>query len=347
MSVKTYQHWFHIFGADGDLIKEYNYAEDDFYSSSWFSYANTCGLGFDTISSWQNTISITRINNDYTLEFIKSTDFPDTCDIGMAFPLKDGGYFLSVLYGQDPSKAGDSVFMKLDRYGAITWQKENPSHLNTRSQWWQKDLREPWTTTNDGGYLLAISGYEWGTEDEQYYYLFIKLTQDGTIQWEKKHYCNDSIRSFCDIIQTQDNGYALSGYGYSANNEERTILLKLNFNGDVEWYNENDSPYGLPGEPNHIIQCEDGSFLIIQNGEMYFDNKQKKAIYNGIVFVRIGKNGEERISERILDLPEGVFDAVPSKDGGCFILGSRKPAWNEDDVSWKFWVIKTDKNGYF
>ena len=111
--------------------------------------------------------------------------------------------------------------------------------------------------TFDGGYIIAGSTKSFGAGD--YDFLILKLTSDGTLEWQKTFgdYLDDYANS---IQQTNDGGYIIAGrlaiYGTGRN----IWIIKLSSDGNVEWQKFHGDP--LQCEANSIQQTNDGGYIV-------------------------------------------------------------------------------------
>ncbi|HUM53537.1 MAG TPA: hypothetical protein PK431_17085, partial [Chitinophagales bacterium] len=163
----------------------------------------------------------------------------------------DGGYILGGGSESDISsektedKRGccfDYWILKLSTNGTIEWQKTIGGYNDAE---YVKSIQQ----TTDGGYILGgssgsnISGEKTDSCRGYKDYWVIKLTANGTMEWQKtiggKEYDN-----FYSIKQTTDNGYILGGSSSSNVATEKTDscrgyndywIIKLSSNGTVEW----------------------------------------------------------------------------------------------------------------
>jgi uncharacterized delta-60 repeat protein len=130
----------------------------------------------------------------------------------------DGGYIVAGL------GSGDILVLKLDSDGTIEWQKTYGGPLWDEAHSIQK--------TNDGGYIVAGYTESFGAGNGDIWVL--KLTSDGTIEWQKTYggYNGDEAHT---IHQTSDGGYIVAGSTDSYGAGERDFLvLKLSSNGDID-----------------------------------------------------------------------------------------------------------------
>jgi len=157
--------------------------------------------------------------------------------------LADGGY---VVAGQTYSVNGDvegnhggSDFwlLRLDMIGDIIWAK---CYGGTNSE-----VGAFVKSTADGGFVLAGGSYSsdgdlsenQGSSD----LWFIKLTADGTLDWQKNYGGSGFDRAF-SIEQTTNQGFILAGFTESSDGDVTGYhsaydawIVKLDEQGDLEW----------------------------------------------------------------------------------------------------------------
>ncbi|WDF64300.1 T9SS type A sorting domain-containing protein [Flavobacterium sp. KACC 22763] len=208
---------------------------------------------------WQKSIGGTK--NDFGRKIIKTSD---------------GGY-ISAGYTMSNDKDiinnhgnTDIIVIKLSSTGTIQWQKTyGGSNSDTASAIQQ---------TLDGGYIIAgttssndgdVTGYKGGYSD----YWIIKISNDGTIEWQKC-FGGTNTDSGSDVQQTADGGYIVCG---SASSNDGDVsgnhmgngastdywVVKLTNTGSIMWQKCYGSNYE---EILHSIKLtSDGGFIL--NGE--------------------------------------------------------------------------------
>jgi hypothetical protein len=138
-------------------------------------------------------------------------------------------------------------------------------------------------------------------------------------QWDKV-LMNGSGES---VIQTIDGGYAVAGQS-----DEKSVLIKTNSRGDVEWsrtYGEVDQPYRALS----VIQTTDGGYAlgcISRSGFNFFktDSAGNMEWSKGFFY---GSND-------VIEFPS----IIQTKDGGYFLTGGCIPGNSG-------FIVKTDENG--
>jgi hypothetical protein len=180
----------------------------------------------------------------------------------------DGGY---VVAGWSSSNDGDVSgnhnsqdcwVVKLSSIGAIEWQKSLGGSGYDGANYIQQ--------TSDGGYVVAgwsqsndydVSGNH-GGED----YWIVKLTNTGTIEWQKS--LGGSVRDISvDIDQTNDGGYIVGGFSESNDGDVSgnhgsldCWVVKLSSIGAIEWQKSLGGSSTDRG--GSIQQTNDGGYVV-------------------------------------------------------------------------------------
>jgi hypothetical protein len=197
--------------------------------------------------SWQKCLGGSQIEQAYCIQ-----------------QTSDGGYIVAgSSNSNDKDVSGnhgltDCWIVKLTVTGDISWQKSLGGSSNEEAL--------SILQTSDGGYLFAgftesnegdVSGNH-GDADAW----IVKLTQTGTISWQK---CIGSVSAerALSIIKTSDGGYAFSGYMDPIDNVKGNYdfwLVKLDINGQVTGQKTFN---GSQGTAESIIQTSDGNYAIV------------------------------------------------------------------------------------
>lgn len=275
----------------------------------------------------------------------------------------DGGYailgYTQSINGDITDKNEDSFdywLLKFNKTNQLLWSKTYGGTLDDRGN----DI----VATQDGGF--AITGY--GSSSDQDItinngnqdFWISKLDADGNLLWEKSFGYNGSDRAY-SIIQTQDQGYLISGVldvtasageGNSKSYYSRHAggdywAIKLDSNGNQEWTkyfggNLSDDPYG-------ITQASDGSFILVGASDSEdVDITNNKGSYDYWV-VSISNSGvllwEKNFGGSEIDEARGI---VNTTDGNFLIIGNTRS--NNTDISNNIggsdiWLIKISPFG--
>ncbi|WP_229796796.1 hypothetical protein [Algibacter mikhailovii] len=220
--------------------------------------------------------------------------------------------------------------------------------------------------TNDGGYAIlghvqSSNGDVSNKPDTSFDYWILKYNETHTLQWQFSYGGSEDDRGI-DIIQTNDNGYAVIGYSKS-NNRDVTEnngandfwVCKLDEAGHILW----EKSFGYLGADigNAIIQTEDNGFLITgvldvsaSNGQGNSKVSSAKRHAGGDYWaIKLDATGNKQWSKfyggTFTDTPN---DIIQTNDNGYLLIG----ASDSDDVdvnnnkgSYDFWVVKISSFG--
>ena len=275
----------------------------------------------------------------------------------------DGGY--AVLgYTQsmdgDISNKTDTSFdywlLKFDASGQQQWQKVYGGSDDDRGE----DL----ITTNDGGYAILGSSKSndgdvsnnSGSND----FWVAKLDASGTIIWEKSFGYVGADSAF-SIIQTQDNGFLLSGVldvsasdgaGNNRMNMERHAggdywVVKIDAMGDLQWSRYFGGTFTDTAYDS--VQTQDGNFLIMGSSDSDdVDINNNKGTYDFWV-VKLNNTGtllwEKSFGGTEIDEARAI---TTTADGNFLIAGDSRS--NNIDLSTNsgaadVWIIKINSDG--
>ena len=163
----------------------------------------------------------------------------------------DGGYVVAggIDYYTSSSTTSKILVFKLDTSGALVWQHNYL--VGTDS------YPESLALTSDGGFIVSGSVAIETATGYTSSVLLLKLDSIGNPQWARTYTPSGSISDLelTAAQQTQDGGYAFSGY-YFQNTvyDERAWLVKTDPAGNVQW----DKIYGAD------VQYSDRKFLSFQ-----------------------------------------------------------------------------------
>ncbi|OWY19250.1 PKD domain-containing protein [Sphingobacteriales bacterium UPWRP_1] len=180
------------------------------------------------------------------------------------------GYAISVTQSQsDTTEIWRAYLMRISHNGNLL--DMNPTGTNTVYHSVGRSILQ----TSDGGYILA--GLAKPTISSYIKLYIVKLSADGSTEWEKVYDNFSYHNEFFDILPALDGGYyalgsvkrwqtwvAFEGWQYTGD----MLLYKLDGNGEIEWqktYFENGDAEG----PISFCQSEDGSFYIAGERNYY------------------------------------------------------------------------------
>ncbi len=163
----------------------------------------------------------------------------------------DAGFILlGVGYGEFWDRHSDITVTKLNAQGRIRWNKVyrgiNDGYARAIEQ------------TEDGGYIVAASSKSISSEDRDCWLL--RLDSAGEITWQRR-YSGGADEEACDVQQTSDDGFILSGWtsAYGAG-ETDCWILKINADGAVDW----QKAFGGSrlDAINSVQETDDGGYIV-------------------------------------------------------------------------------------
>lgn len=172
---------------------------------------------------------------------------------------RDGGYIAAGETKSFGAGNWDVWVLKLDKDGAILWQKSyGGEELDMSSA-------EPVHQTSDGGYVLTGRTKSFGAGGSDAW--AVKLDKDGAILWQKT-YGGSADEYARSIKETPDGGYIVAGYTESFGAGAMDIwVLKLDRKGNLQW----EKTYGGP-EPDvtySIQKTLDGGYVLAGETESF------------------------------------------------------------------------------
>jgi uncharacterized delta-60 repeat protein len=221
----------------------------------------------------------------------------------------------------------DFWVLKLREDGTIQWQK-------TFGGTGFDDARAgPIQQTADGGYVVAGRTDSFGAGRSDFWVL--KLTEDGTIQWQKTYggRADDQPHS---IQQTSDGGYVVAGWTSSFGAGDWDFwVLKLRENGTVQW----QKTYGGRewDEARSIRRTLDGGYVVAGGTDSFGAGRSDFWV------LKLDGNGtiqwQRTYGERADD---DAMSIRQTSDGGYVVAG-----WTESFGAGNgdLWILKLDKDG--
>ncbi|QLG45351.1 hypothetical protein [Costertonia aggregata] len=222
-------------------------------------------------------------------------------------------------------------------------------------------------STLDGGFAVlgfsnSVDGDLMGKTTSVNDYLLLKLDAGGNLQWSKTYGGSKDDRGQ-SLIQTNDGGYALTGYAMSSDGDgsnnngfHDNWILKLDASGNIEW----EQSFGFSGHDHSydIIQTADGGyffvgFLDITSAKLDgYDEKEGTLTRHGVGefwATKLNPGGEIQWQEYFGGSNNDRAHAVVSSNDGGFVMAgfSESTDFDISDTrgSYDFWVLKIDMNG--
>lgn len=182
-----------------------------------------------------------------------------------------------------------------------------------------QDLAMSLTQTNDGGFALIGLTYGFGSYANDVY--FVKVDQNGVLEYENT-FPIQVYESGIDIIQTEDNGFLITGVYYYP---QTAFLLKLDAN-----YHQESIINLTSGTAYDIDRLNDGGFIICG-----FNNTES-------FLTKTDEIGHIIWHKEIVGAGANITYNVEQQNDGNFICSGET---NGVNGSWDYYFYKTDANG--
>jgi len=236
----------------------------------------------------------------------------------------DDGYIITGLTDHIDYWYNDVFLLKTDSNGDTLWSKVYGGSND--------DIGVSVQQTADGGYI--ITGWSDSFSSSHQVYL-IKTDSEGEMMWSKT-YGDDDEYTGRSVIQTNDGGYFITGYGYTypPGGAAWVYLTKTDSIGNVLWtttLHDVHEDFGHSGK-----QTNDGGY-IITGGTDRLNN------ISDLLLMKTSANGEidwvKTYGEN--NTFETGYCVQQTFDGGFIITGQKETNNNAVDV----YLIRTDNYG--
>ncbi len=273
---------------------------------------------------------------------------------------KDGGYIMA---GSTESHDGDVHgnhgeddfwVVKLDRHGAIQWQKTLGGVIDEKAFSVQQ--------TFDGGYIVAgeansNEGQVRGNHG-RFDYWVVKLDSSGDIDWQRSLGGSKDDFATC-IRQTKDSGYIVVGGSFSADGQvtghhgmdiySDCWVVKLGSSGHIQWQHSYGGTSGDVGQD--VQETNDGGYVVAGNATSNDGDVRgvHDPVYGDAWIIKISRTGDLQWQHAFGGSDyEQANSILQTTDDGYVFAGWTRSA--NGDVSgnhgnYDFWVVKLDKKG--
>lgn len=277
--------------------------------------------------------------------------------------MKKGLYIVALFFvfgcTKDSEVVNEGKIPKTSFLGEIDWMKSFGGSGD--------DTARAIISTTDGGY--AAFGFSNSTDGDLdgktlavNDYWLLKIDAEGELQWSKT-YGGSKDDKGQSLVQTQDGGYAVTGYAMSSDGDgsvnngfHDNWLLKIDSSGNIEW----EKSFGFSGHDHSydLLETEDGGlffvgFLDITSARA--DGNTEKS--NSITRHGVGEFWGTKIDEKANVQWRGYYggtnndrahSVVQADDGGYVMAGFTESA--DFDIensrgSYDFWAVKVDDKG--
>jgi len=313
---------------------------------------------------------IVKLAADGTKQWDKTIGGTVTENLKSIAQTTDGGYILagnsnssnSGDKSQRPKGATDYWVVKITSNGTKQWDKAfgGSGEENVASV----------KQTSDGGYILAGSSNSPVSSDKteasrgNYDYWLVKISANGTKQWDKSYGSNSS--DVCSsFTATADGGYLLGGTSFSIKSGEKSEndkgisdywVVKVSSEGALQW-DKTIGGYGVEYLTS-VVPATDGGFILAGYSESGTgaDKTSPNKGLSDYWSVKIASNGT-KMWDKTLGTHSNDFlrCALQTADGGYFLAGDvdtglavgDKTQGNKDTFSGytDYWLLKLSPEG--
>lgn len=226
----------------------------------------------------------------------------------------------------------------------------------------KNDVAQAIINTNDNGY--AVLGHTQSADfdvknktDDSFDFWLLKFDEENNLEWSKTFGGTNDDRGRA-IIQTNDNGFLVTGFSRSSDGDVTTNngnydfwTLKLDAAGTIIW----EKSFGFSGSDQAytIQKTTDNGFLLGGSLDVSASGGQgnSKSQHAGGDFwlIKIDENGTKLWSRYYGGLfTDSLYDIEETDNGDFILIGSSDSS--DTDISnnigdYDFWVVKIDKNG--
>lgn len=226
----------------------------------------------------------------------------------------------------------------------------------------KNDVAQVIINTNDEGY--AVLGHTQSSDfdiknktNDSYDFWFLKFDSDNNLEWSKTFGGSDDDRGR-DAIQTNDNGFLITGFSRSSDGDVSSNqgnydfwTLKLDATGTIIW----EKSFGFSGSDQAYVVKEttDNGFLLGGSLDVSASGGQgnSKSRHAGGDFwlIKIDENGAKLWSRYFGGLfTDTLYDIEETNNGDYLLVGSSDSS--DTDITnnigdYDFWIVKLDKEG--
>ena len=242
-------------------------------------------------------------------------------DYGRSVKQTSDGGFAIVGYTSYKTAGGYDVYLlKTDSNGILQWERRYGGP--------KSDKGFSVEQTSDGGYIIAGSAEQAGLSSNGPELYVIKTDHQGQVQWERAYLGNGDWDEGHCVQQTQDGGYIITGTW--SFNGEKAFLLKLNSQGNEDWFQTYSGFRGYWVQPT-----PDGGYIItghtVSSGQQIYSLKTDRW-GNYQWHENYGKKGQGHSIEQ-------------TSDGGFAIFGYTDKSPNWGSTNYDICLIKINASG--
>ncbi len=351
-------------GSESDSFSTMLATSDGGYLLAGSSVSNSSGEKSES-SRGSSDFWIIKVNSDGVKMWDKTYGGTAFDALSTILPTADGGFLVAgwsnsnISNEKTVNSRGDVDYwiMKINSSGVKLWDKTFGGN-NT-------DALQTVSPTTDGGFLLGgwssstISGEKTEGNRGGNDYWIVKVTSDGTKQWDKT-FGGTSEDILVNICQTSDGGFLLGGYSSSnASNEKNENsrglsdfwVVKINANGVKQW----DKIYGGvdKDELQVAISTDDAGFLLGGWSESSISSEKSENNKGGRDYwiVKINASGTKQWDKTFGGAGDDDVDALLQTVDGNFMIGGGSSSSSSNDKSDNnrgdrdYWLLKISGTG--
>ncbi|RKZ32868.1 hypothetical protein DRQ33_05115 [bacterium] len=217
----------------------------------------------------------------------------------------DGGYVVAGVTKSFGAGIEDFFILKLTSSGSVVWSRTIGGT--------NYDEGYSVVQTSDGGYIIAGLTKSFGVGNDDLF--IVKLNQIGSVEWSKTLGEVSFSWGSYSIIQTSDDGYAITGLTNSLGAGDWDLfLVKLDSTGIVEW---SKTVGGIDYDDGYsVVQTYDGGYIV--TGRTYNFGASNSDLF----LVKFNSSGSVEWSKVV----GGTFDdygksVIQTSDGGYAVAG--------------------------
>ena len=239
----------------------------------------------------------------------------------------DGGFILVGMKGSLFGTWMDLWMIKVDSYGNKEWDH---CFLEKDFEWGNHVIQ-----IDDGGYVV-IGRRERTIEADSDAWL-IRTDELGNTLWMNTFGGHDWDNGYC-VIQTNDNGFMITGYTCSFGSGSRDLwLIKTNENGEELW---NKTYGGVERDTGaSVLQTKDGGYIITGSTESFGAGDLD------LWLIKTDEKGNIKLNQTFggagYDSGRSIHNTF---DGGYILTGVLNGHYRDEDSD--MLLIKTDEDGH-
>ena len=241
----------------------------------------------------------------------------------------DGGYAITG-YVWIPGVPIEALLVKTNSSGAIQWNQTYRGNGVPAD-----DRAYSVVETDDGGYALVGSATSLGAGMTDFW--LVKTDSWGNVQWNKT-YGGANVDIAYSLIQTDDSGYALTGYtqSFSVGGYRDFWLVKTDAAGTEQW-NQTYGGASNNDEAWSLVQTGDGGYALAGYTTSY------GAGSSDFWLVKTDAAGNHQWNKTYGGVDsDSARSMIQTDDGGYTIAGCSDSFGGSGD---DFWLVRTDAVG--